>query len=127
MQLVTCLRRFFKFQIFGVILHLFFQFLDFFTKLLFAHHVILSLIIRHLQFLQTVLWMENTIDQIPDLLDDAFRSDIVFLVIGQLFRATPFRFVNCLFHRIRHFIRIQNGRPVQIPGRPTNSLDQAAF
>ena len=40
---------------------------------------------------------------------------------------TSFRFVNCLFHRIRHFIRIQNGRSVQIPGRPTNSLDQAAF
>lgn len=63
------------------------------------------------------------VDDFADFFADAHGRDPMFFIMGDLFVAAAFGFVQCCRHRFGHFVGIENYAAINIAGGAADGLD----
>ena len=117
---ITQARSFFEFQIGCRVFHILFQV---------GNHSLIIIAHKISRFCtglwgQMIAFLINGIQHIGNIFPDRFRGDAMGFVPSLLLRAAPFGLGQCIFHRVRDPVAIENYPTINIPRRPSNGLDQ---
>ena len=112
---------FLEFEIFGRLLHLFFDIGDQFEQFIFAQRT--SIVWPSVVGGFFVGHSTQPLGQVADAFDDAFWFDAMLKIIGFLDATPPFGFVDRVLHRWSHIVAVHQHRAVNVPRRSANRLN----
>src|SRR5262249_49539733 len=107
--------------------HLLFEFLHFARQLLLAHRLVARGILRGLALANLGLVVVYAFDDVLDALGHAAGSDAAVVVVTFLLAGPALGLVDGAAHGVRHAIRIEYGRAVDVARRPAYGLYERAL